>query len=293
MHGSESDLQRGGNPLRDVVLHGEEIVVAGNDAEKFAEVFHVETRRPMLDGMLNPREPHSLAVTRRIITRLLGRPPAGEIQKVFFSVPAPDPVNVGNLAYHERSCRETLNELGYQATAINEGLAVVFAEMESTNYTGIGVSCGSGMCNVCLSVLSVPVISFSVPKAGDFIDTHAAEATGEVSHRIRVRKERSFSLNGFGGDLVQNALTVYYEEVVHTLLDALRENLSAARRLPRLENPIPMVLSGGTVMPKGFFEFFKKVLNKCELPVRLSEVRVSAEPLYSTARGALMAASVS
>jgi len=114
-----------------------------------------------------------------------------------------------------------------------------------------------------------------------------------VSHRIRVRKEHSFSLNGFGGDLVQNALTVYYEEVVHTLLDALRENLSAARRLPRLDSPIPLVLSGGTVMPRGFFEFFKKVLATCELPIRLSEVRVSAEPLYSTARGALMAASVS
>ncbi len=275
-------------------VHGDEIVVAGNDAEKFAEVFHVETRRPMVDGMLNPHEPHSLAVIRRIVTRLLGKPAIGETEKVFFSVPAPDPVHEGNLAYHERSCREILNELGYQATAINEGLAVVFAELESSNYTGIGISCGSGMCNVCLSVLSVPVISFSIPKAGDYIDAHAAGATGEVSHRIRVRKERSFSLNGFSsGDLVQNALTVYYEEVVHTLLDTLRENLSAARRLPRLENPIPLVLSGGTVIPRGFFDFFKKVLSTCELPVRLSEVRVSPEPLYSTARGALMAASVS
>jgi hypothetical protein len=274
-------------------VHGDEIVVAGNDAEKFAEIFHVEARRPMIDGMLNPHEPHSLTVIRRIIMRLLGKPPAGESQKVCFSVPAPDPVDAGNLAYHERSCREILSELGFQATAINEGLAVVFAELESSNYTGIGISCGSGMCNVCLAVLSVPVISFSIPKAGDFIDSHAAEATGEVSHRIRVRKEHSFSLNGFGGDLVQNALTVYYEEVVHSLLSALRENLSAARRLPRLDNPIPLVLSGGTVMPRGFFEFFKKVLNTCELPVRLSEVRMSAEPLSSTARGALMAATVS
>jgi hypothetical protein len=46
-------------------------------------------------------------------------------------------------------------------------------------------------------------------------------------------------------------------------------------------------------MPRGFFEFFRKVLNTCELPVRLSEVRMSSEPLSSTARGALMAATVS
>jgi hypothetical protein len=40
------------------------------------------------------------------------------------------------------------------------------------NFSGIGVSCG-GMCNVCLTYLSVPVISFSVPKGDDYIDTSA------------------------------------------------------------------------------------------------------------------------
>src|SRR6266496_375713 len=50
---------------REGVFHqaaGEEIVVAGNDAQKFAEVFHVETRRTMQRGVLNPQEPHSLSV---------------------------------------------------------------------------------------------------------------------------------------------------------------------------------------------------------------------------------------
>src|SRR5262245_5379014 len=75
---------------RENVFHqarGSDIVVAGNDAQRFAEVFHVETRRPMLDGVLNPHEPHSLAVVRHIIAKLLGKPGA-EGQKVFFSVPA-------------------------------------------------------------------------------------------------------------------------------------------------------------------------------------------------------------
>lgn len=273
-------------------VRGNEIVVAGNDAERFAEVFHVETRRPMIDGLLNPHEPHSFAVIRNIIRKLLGKP-AAEGQKVFFSVPAASGENGGSLAYHERTCREILKELGYQATSVNEGLAVVFAEMESSNYTGIGVSCGSGMCNVCLAVLSVPVITFSIPQAGDFIDVRTASATGEVSNRIRIRKERSFSLNGFTSDLIQNALTVYYEEVVQTLVDTLRANLSTAKRLPKLDGPIPLVLSGGTVMPRGFFELFKRVLSESEFPLQLSEVRLSPEPLYATARGALMAASAS
>ncbi len=270
-------------------VRGSEIVVAGNDAEKFAEIFHVETLRPMVDGLLNPQEPHGLAVLRMIVTRLIGRATA-EGQKVFFSVPAPDARGEGSLAYHEKSCRHILAELGYDATPINEGLAVVFGELGASNYTGIGISFGSGLCNACLAVLSVPVISFSTVKAGDFIDSRAALAVGEVSTRVRVQKEQTFRLNGFSGDRVQNALTIYYEEAVRNLLEALRDNLSSARRLPKLASAIPLVLSGGTAMPKGFFELFRRVLANYELPVRFSDVRVSAEPLNSTARGALVAA---
>ena len=67
-------------------------------------------------------------------------------------------------------------------TPIVEGLAVVFGELADSNFSGIGISCGSGLCNVCLAVLSVPVISFSVPKAGDFIDSQAAAGDRRTGH---------------------------------------------------------------------------------------------------------------
>ena len=41
---------------------------------------------------------------------------------------------------------------------------------------------------------------------------------------------------------------------------------------------------------EGFLDHFIKALRAHELPVKLSEVRVAADPLNSTARGALMAA---
>jgi hypothetical protein len=43
-------------------------------------------------------------------------------------------------------------------------------------------------------------------------------------------------------------------------------------------------------MPGGFLSHFEKVLRANELPIKLSEVRLSPDPLNSTARGALMAA---
>jgi len=283
---AESLLQRE-NVFHEV--RGQEIVVMGNDAQRFAEVFHVETRRPMRNGTLNPQEPHALAVVRSIIARMAGKA-SEENQKLFFSVPAPlDEGDVG-IPYHQASIQQILKELGYDARPIAEGLAVVFGELGDANFTGIGVSCGSGLCNVCLAVLSVPVISFSVPKAGDFIDNQAALVTGDLATRMRIQKEQGFRLNGFSADRVQNALTVYYNEMIAHLVESLRQHISSAQRLPKLEQSIPLVLSGGTSMPKGFLEQFLNVLRSNELPVKLSEVRVSADPLHATARGALMAA---
>ncbi len=283
---AESLLQRE-NVFHEV--RGAEIVVMGNDAQRFAEVFHVETRRPMRNGTLNPQEPHALAVVRSIVARLVGK--AGvENEKIFFSVPAPVEDGDVGIPYHQASIQQILKELGYDARAITEGLAVVFGELGDSNFTGIGISCGSGLCNVCLAVLSVPVISFSVPKAGDFIDTQAALVTGDLSTRMRIQKEQSFRLNGFSADRVQNALTVYYQEMIANLVESLRKHISSAQRLPKLEQSIPLVLSGGTSMPKGFLDHFQTILHANELPVKLSEVRVSADPLHATARGALMAA---
>jgi hypothetical protein len=283
---AESLLQRE-NVFHEV--QGAEIVVAGNDAERFAEVFHVETRRPMANGVLNPDEPHSLAVVRRIIARLLG-PAAAEGQKVFFSVPARGVSLDGAIRYHEASIRQILTELGYAATPIEEGLAVVYGELAASNFSGVGISCGSGLCNVCLAMLSVPVISFSVPKAGDFIDANAAQVTGDRANRLRLSKEKAFQLNGFSADRAHNALTVYYQEVISDLIGSLRARIASAQKLPKLEQSVPLVLSGGTAMPKGFLDHFMKILQAEEFPLRLSEVRVSADPLHATARGALMAA---
>ncbi|HUP05225.1 MAG TPA: hypothetical protein VMU19_14610 [Bryobacteraceae bacterium] len=283
---AESLLQRE-NVFHEV--HGNELVVAGDDAQKFAEVFHAETRRPMKGGVLNPREPHALAVVRSIIARLAGKA-AVEGQKAFFSVPAPVDGDEGGLGYHEASVRQILEELGYTATPIQEGLAVVFGELGASNFSGIGISCGSGLCNVCLAILSVPVISFSVPKAGDFIDNRAAMVTGDLATRTRVLKETAFRLNGFSADRVQNALNVYYHDMMKSLIESLREHITAAQRLPKLDQAVPLALSGGTAMPPGFLEHFSAAMREADLPLKLSEVRLSADPLNSTARGALMAA---
>jgi hypothetical protein len=72
----------------------------------------------------------------------------------------------------------------------------------------------------------------------------------------------------------------------------LKDHLSNCRGLPKLTRPIPVVLSGGSALPRGFRDRFESVLNENNLPVSFSEIRLAENPLHSTAKGALIAAMI-
>jgi len=267
---------------------GTEIIVHGNESDRFADLLRVETRRTMSRGLLNPAEPASMEMIRRIITSMVE--PARNRQKLCFTVPAAPLGAEENLTYHETTLRQFFTELGYDVDSINEGLAIIYAELESSNYTGIGISCGGGLCNVCLSYLSVPVLSFSIPKAGDYIDESAASVTGERINRIRMQKEESFHFNGFSPGKLHQVLTVYYDEMIRMLVSAMKQAVSDTQNLPRLGGPVPVVLSGGTAVPQGFRDRFEKLLKESDFQLPISEVRMAADPLHTSAKGALVAA---
>lgn len=270
-------------------VQGTEIIVYGNESERFADLLNKEVRRPMTRGVLNPSEPDSLRVVREIVASLIGEA-AQPGQKAFFSVPSAPLGGEENLTYHEATLRQLLSELGYEPRSIPEGLAVVYGELADANYSGIGVSFGGGLCNVCLAYLSVPVLGFSIPKAGDYIDSSAASVTGELANRVRMIKEESFRFNGHHPEKIHQVLSVYYDDMIQAVVSGLREALSASRTRPRLSRPIPMVLSGGSALPEGFRERFERVLKDSGFPVPLSDVRLASNPLEATARGALAAA---
>lgn len=267
---------------------GPEIVVHGNESDRFADLLNIETRRTMAKGMLNAAEPDSLDMLRKILESLVD--PATESRKLYFTVPAAPLGAQESLTYHEATLRQILVDMGYQVKSINEGLAVIYSELESTNYTGIGISCGGGLCNVCVAYLSVPVMSFSIPKAGDYIDTNAASVTGERANRVRIAKEASFHFNGFYADKLHQVLGIYYDEMIQSLAQGLKQAFANSRNLPNPGRPLPVVLSGGTALPDGFRDRFEKILNEAELPIAISDIRMAADPLHTSAKGALVAA---
>ncbi|HSF15608.1 MAG TPA: hypothetical protein VLK65_08650 [Vicinamibacteria bacterium] len=264
--------------------------VYGNSAEKFAGLFNAETRRPMSRGLINPDEPSALELIKVMIGGLLKKPKLGA-EIVRYSVPGAPADAPSDLVYHEKLLGAFLTELGYEAKALNEGLAVVFSELEKEQFTGIGISAGGGMCNACLAYLSVPVASFSISKAGDYIDRSVGSVTGESATRVKLIKEQSLDLSRPPRDKVEEALHIYYDDVIKSLVETLNAAVAkTSNEAHKIDKAVPVVLAGGTAQPKGFRERFERYLTTANCPVAISEVRLSATPTQATARGAFIAA---
>src|SRR5215212_1842535 len=235
------------------------LYVYGNDSDFFASFLDTDARRPMQSGLLNPREEMSHKIMQLIIKRVV--PQTRRNEPLCFSVPGRGENAQGNLVYHEAVLRSFLQSLGYNAKSVNEGQAVIFSELADENFTGIGISFGGGMCNVSVSLMSMPMISFSLPKGGDYIDRSVAEVMGESNTtKVRIHKEENLDLSHNPNDDLSRALHIFYEELLQSLITRLRSEFVHSSQLPKVDRPLTIVLAGGTAKPAGFLQKFERTL---------------------------------
>lgn len=263
-----------------------QIFILGSEAEKFATMNGAEIRRPVEKGLINPDEEDAIDVIKAIINSVISKP-AQEGETICFNVPGGPIDRSTSLVFHESVIKMHLRNLGFSPISINEGHSVVIAELADNNFTGIGISIGGGMCNVCFSYLSVPVITFSIQKGGDYIDAMVAGAVGEPAYNIKAVKEEGLDLSAEPRNKIETGLHIFYDELFSTLLQSLQQALITSDKMPRISHAIPIVLSGGSVTPKGCREKFEKALDNVRLPIRISDVRIAEMPLYATANGSL------
>ncbi|MFB6301649.1 MAG: hypothetical protein ABEH78_02125 [Haloferacaceae archaeon] len=276
---------------RSDVLHirkGDQVYVVGDDALNFATIFNSETRRPMQHGILSSEESSAIPMIKLITEQVVGEPNQPN-ERLYYSSPA-DPIDSDlSTLYHQKTLESMLGDVGYDPEPINEGMAVIYSELADNNFTGLGVSFGAGMTNVCLAYYAVPVMKFSIARGGDWIDEQTAQATGTPVDKVTSVKEDDFELD-FRTDVggVEGALAIYYEN----LLDYVIENISREVDEEDVEEDldVPVVVTGGTSSPRGFEKLFEDHLRDAPIPFSISDVRSVEEPLYSVARGALVAA---
>jgi actin-like ATPase involved in cell morphogenesis len=270
------------------VVHENSLLVIGGAAFDLANVFGRPTRRPMRDGLISPSEKDALPMIQLIIKKVLGDP-ASPNEPCFFSVPAESVDRDNNIVYHQGLFQGILQKLGYNPTPMNEGHAVTFAELAADDFTGIGISFGGGMVNVCVAYKTIPALTFSVARGGDWIDQNAANVLGMPSSKVTFIKESGMDIRTPKGR-EQEAIAIYYRNLMGYTINHIRNRLMTGKDLPSFTDPVDIVCAGGGALILGFAEVFKEEVAKVKFPLQLKNIRLAKEPLNSISQGCLVAA---
>jgi hypothetical protein len=270
-------------------------IILGKDAIEKAIERNDNAKRPMSKGVVSAKEKDAKRVLAFILKEVAGQ--ASELnEKLVFCVPA-QPVDQEDedfdVGYHEDVVKAILGECGYDAKAINEAEALCYAELADEDYTGIAVSCGAGMTNVCVMLNGEPTVVFSTTKSGDWVDRMSAVATGEKDSVVQAEKEGGgFIIGEHNDNPVLSAVSSYYERLIDYTTKQLTSALSGHKSLPKFKNPLTVVVAGGTSQAKGYVEQFTKKLSENGFPLPIKVVKHASDPLHAVSKGCLIAAKV-
>ena len=256
-----------------------------------------EVRRPMKSGLLNTAEEKmSIAIIQQIIKKLVGKPRyEGEV--LCFCVPG-DPVNsANNVIFHRMVLTNFVKSLGYTPECINEAMALIYSECPISDdpdeeggkarFSGVGMSFGSGMINCALSWRQLPLLTFSIEHAGDFIDEESARIAGCDVASITKYKEKHLDLTKDSSDIKHMALQTYYAAMIE---NTVRNFAAKFEKLDNKVGALEIVVGGGTALVPGFVEKFKQVIMPMDLPFEIKDIRLAKNPLYAVANGCLIKA---
>ena len=245
------------------------LFVLGDAAFNLANMFGNEVRRPMQHGFLAPGEQEAIPMIRFIVQRLLGEP-AVEGEEVCFCIPASSIDRENDTVYHEAH-------------------AIVYSSLGEHDFTGIGISCGAGMFNVCVAYKTIPALTFSVARGGDWIDEHVARVMGIPGVRATALKESDIDLMA-PRSREEEAIALYYRNLISYVLQNFRQRFMLARDVPQFTEPVEVVIGGGTSLVAGFVDIFAQEIKKVQLPIPIAGVRRADDALSAVVRGCLIAA---
>ena len=270
-------------------------IILGKDAIEKAVERNDSAKRPMHKGVVSSKEKEARRILSYILKEVAGKAEE-QGEKLVFCIPA-QPVDQEDedfdVGYHEDVVKSVLSECGYDARSINEAEALCYSELANDDYTGVALSWGAGMVNVCVMLNGEPVLKFSTTKSGDWIDRMAAVATGETDSVVQAEKENGdFSVGQDNDNQVLAAVASYYDRLIDYTTKQLTSALEDSKALPKFKDSIPVILAGGTTKAKGFVDHFKTKLEENGFPLSVKEVRHAADPLHAVARGCLIASQI-
>jgi len=271
---------------------GEDAIVFSNMLSSFG-VAGATLKRPMKDGVLNSQEEASaISVLTALVEGVVGRG-NGVDDVCAFSKPS-NPLNSDkNNTFHVAMFQRILSGLGYSPVILNEALAAIYAEnptMGDRPMSGIGISFGAGQVNVCMAVRGMPVVEFSLVGSGDEIDRQVSVLCGKPVSVVTKTKEKRLDFDSVDyDDLIIAGLDIHYTELLKNVIKKFAAKF-ADLDSGAYDEPIEIIVTGGTASPNGFNKKFKQILSEMSLPFQVKDVRMSADMLNTVSKGCLLRA---
>lgn len=275
--------------------------IIGDDSLVQSVERQLVVKRPMSKGVISPKEAKALPMFKVLLKELLGDPVI-ENEKVVYSIPASPADAPFDEKYHENVIEAILKSLGYEGKSINEAQAIVLSELGEDEFTGLALSFGSGMVNICIANMADIITTFSIAKGGDYIDYSSATSLGfdprdpkgsEVTPNLvtYVKEQGVDILNPDSEDRIQISIASYYKALIRYVVSNLILELEKLDSKPKFLKPIKVVVSGGTSLAGNFLTAFKEELlkQKDQLPFEIQDVIHAEKPLTAVAEGALLA----
>lgn len=264
--------------------------IVGKDAINAASDRRQNTRRPMQHGILSSKEAEKSGPMIKLLIKGLIGEAREKNEPCFFTVPSQPMNGQFDIVYHESVISKFLKDLGYVPEAILEAEAIIFSELIDEGLTGIALSWGAGMVNVSLMSLGEAILSFSIPKSGDWVD----EAVARTDHKltstlVQQSKEQNMDLLK-PADKIEEAVSFYFDHLFKYIVECLNHEVEHNDITLRLSEPITMVLAGGCTLAGGFLKKFEAAIVENDFKIPLKDIRLADDPFNAIARGALMAA---
>ena len=265
-------------------------IIVGQDSLDIAIERNDIAERPMIKGVISPKDKASLPMLKYIIESLIGKGQEGD--KCVYSVPSPPVDGNFDVLYHKEMLGLYIKRMGFEAVSVNESFAVALSELIDVGLTGAVFTYGAGLCNFSIIHEGDPIIQFSVQKSGDFVDNSVATALDISPSLVQMEKEAGTDLYN-PTTKIGEAVSVYYNSVIRYTLKRITSELNKRKKeLPIFKEPIPIVLAGGLTLAKGFVEMFETSIKSVDFPINIGEIKLAENPMMSVAQGALLAANL-
>ena len=273
--------------------------ILGDDAIKTSRMFNIQMQRPMKDGCLNSNEPKNQLIISEIIEKMIDKADPEGVNMISTCVSAQNLDKNIDSTYHKMRLQSLMSRLNYQVNVIEEGLAIILSEnpvMEDpetgvlNSYSGISVSLGGGMANVCLAFKGKTIDSFSINRGGDYIDEQVSKATGVSIPKVISIKEKLLDLDNidYNNDVLF-ALDAYYSELIKYIFNHFNNRFKSVKS--EFPGPLEVILAGGGCC-KGFANKVEKVIKEMSLPFEIKSVREAKDVANSVCKGLLIHATV-